>query len=116
MKKLLKLSLVVLFTISGLSILKAHDHGVTKEFNVKGNCGMCESSIEKAAKAVDGVSFADWDKKTKVIKVTFYTEKTDVHKIHMAIAKVGHDTEIHKADDEVYSKLPKCCLYDREEK
>ena len=37
----------------------------TEEFKVFGNCGMCKSRIEKAAKAVDGVSMAEWDKKTK---------------------------------------------------
>ena len=84
-----------------------------EEFKVYGNCGMCESRIEKAAKSIDGVSMADWDKKTKMIKVSFDADKTDVHKIHMAIAKVGHDTEMHKADDKVYSKLAGCCKYDR---
>jgi hypothetical protein len=48
-----------------------------------------------------------------MIKVSFDGSKTDVHKVHMAIAKVGHDTEMHKAKDEVYSKLPGCCKYDR---
>jgi mercuric ion binding protein len=31
----------------------------------------------------------------------------------MAIAAVGYDTEMHKAKDEVYNKLPECCKYDR---
>ena len=77
---------------------------------------MCETRIEKAANSVDGVTSADWDKETKMIKVTFDTEKTDLHKIHMAIAKAGHDTDMHKASQETYDKLPGCCKYDREEK
>jgi hypothetical protein len=48
--------------------------------------------------------------------VKFDDTKTDVHKVHMAIAKVGHDTEMHKAKDEVYNELPGCCKYDRAEK
>lgn len=115
MKKLLKLALIAIFTISGLSNLKAEDKKETKEFKVFGNCGMCETRIEKAAMAVEGVSTADWNKETKMIKVTFDSETTNVHKIHMAIAKVGHDTEMHKADDKVYAALPGCCLYDRPE-
>ena len=33
----------------------------------------------------------------------------------MAIAKAGHDTDMHKAKDEVYNELPSCCKYDRTE-
>jgi hypothetical protein len=31
--------------------------------------------------------------------------------IQKAIAQIGHDTEKFKAPDEVYNKLPECCLY-----
>ncbi len=85
----------------------------TEKFKVYGNCGMCEKRIEKAAKSVDGVSTADWDKKTKMMEVTLDDSKTDVHKVHMAIAKAGHDTKMHKAKNEVYNELPGCCQYDR---
>ena len=43
----------------------------TEKFEVKGNCGMCEKRIEKAALSVDGVLAADWDKETKMIDVKF---------------------------------------------
>ena len=82
-------------------------------FKVAGNCGMCETRIEKAATSVDGVLSADWDKETKMIDVKFDSDKVDTHKVHMAIAKVGHDTKMHKASDEVYDNLPGCCKYDR---
>jgi len=87
--------------------------GKTEKFEVAGNCGMCETRIEKAAKSVEGVSTADWDKETKMIEVKFDAEKTNLHKIHQAIAEVGHDTKMHKASDEVYDKLPACCKYER---
>ena len=82
-------------------------------FEVAGNCGMCETRIEKAAKTVDGVLSADWDKESKMIEVKLTSEKVEIHKIHMAIAKAGHDTKMHKASDEVYDKLPGCCKYER---
>jgi len=85
----------------------------SEKFKVSGNCGMCESRIEKAALAVDGVSIADWDKDTKMVNVTFDSSKTDIHKVHMSVAKVGHDTQMHKAKDDVYNKLPECCKYER---
>ena len=82
-------------------------------FKVAGNCGMCETRIEKAANSVDGVVSADWDKESKMIDVKFNSEKVDIQKVHMAIAKAGHDTKMYKAENEVYDKLPGCCKYER---
>lgn len=84
-----------------------------EKFKVAGNCGMCETRIEKAVKGVDGVSSAEWDKETKMVAVSFDPSKTDLHKIHMAIAEAGHDTELHTASNETYEKLPACCKYER---
>ena len=36
-------------------------------FGVRGNCGMCKTTIEKAAKSLDGVAEANWDVKKKSI-------------------------------------------------
>lgn len=85
----------------------------TEKFLVNGKCEMCEKRIEMAALSVEGISKADWNKETKEISVTLDDSKTDIHKVHMAIAKVGHDTPMHKASDDAYSKLPSCCKYDR---
>lgn len=104
------ISLVSLLLMGVLTVFAGNK---TEKFEVKGNCGMCETRIEDAAKSVDGVSKAEWDKTTKQIELTFDDSKTDIHKIQMAIAKVGHDTGMHKAEDEVYNKLPGCCKYDR---
>ena len=87
--------------------------GNETSFKVYGNCGMCENRIEKAALGVEGVNSADWDKETKMLKLTCDVSKVKVENIHKAIAKVGHDTDKAKADDEVYSNLPGCCKYDR---
>lgn len=106
------LSLVVMFVFGTFMVFASNK---TEKFKVKGNCGMCEKRIEKAALSVDGVSKADWDKETKKLEVVFDDSKTNVHKVHMAVAKVGHDTEMHKAKDEVYNELPICCKYDRAE-
>ena len=105
------LSLAMVLGWSTLSLLAQSVK--TEKFEVAGNCGMCETRIEKAAKSVDGVSSADWDKETKILEVSFDQDKTDVHKIHLAVASVGHDTKMHKASDEVYDKLPACCKYER---
>jgi copper chaperone CopZ len=36
---------------------------------------MCETRIENAAKSVDGVLSADWDKETQMIDVKFDSDK-----------------------------------------
>lgn len=106
------LSLIALFVLGAVSVFAANK---TEKIEVKGNCGMCESRIEKAVKAVDGVSKADWSEDTKKLEVTFDDTKTSLDKIEMAVAKVGHDTPNHKAAKETYDKLPDCCKYDRAE-
>lgn len=104
--------LLVMFFVGTTSLIAGTK---TEKFKVSGNCDMCKNRIEKAALSIEGVSKADWNKETNMILVTFDDSKTDVHKIHMAIAKVGHDTEMHKANDEAYSELHGCCKYDRSE-
>lgn len=103
-------SLVSLFLLGTMTLVA---QSKTEKFMVYGNCGMCEKRIETAANSVEGVTASDWNKKTKQMEVTFDQSKTDVHKVHMAIAKVGHDTDMHKAKDKDYNKLADCCKYDR---
>ncbi|MGH1384029.1 heavy-metal-associated domain-containing protein [Kordia sp.] len=85
-------------------------------FGVRGNCGMCKSTIEKAAKGVEGVASANWDVDKKKIDVSFDDTKTDVMAIHKAIAASGYDTEKVAGNEEAYKKLPGCCQYDHKMK
>lgn len=85
----------------------------TEKFKVGGKCGMCKARIEKAANSVDGVTSAEWDKESQMIEVSFDEAKTKILKVHEAIAEVGHDTELIRADDETYANLPSCCDYER---
>lgn len=105
------LSLLVLMGISSITLFATPIK--TEKIKVAGNCGMCETRIENAAQSVEGVTTADWDKESKQLTVSFDEAKTNVDKIQKAVVKVGHDTEMYKADDEVYSKLPACCKYER---
>ncbi len=105
------LSLVVMFVFGTFVVFAGIK---TEKFEVRGKCGMCEKRIEKAALSVDGVSKADWNKETQKLEVVFDDTKTNVDKIQKAVAKVGHDTEKYKAPDDVYNKLPGCCLYERD--
>jgi len=96
-------------------VVKKNDIAMTEAtFGVRGNCGMCESTIEKAVKDLDGISKADWDKDKKKIAVAFDDSKTNVDAIHNAIAASGYHTEKVAANEEAYSNLPECCQYDHE--
>lgn len=104
--------LCILFLLGSVNLFA---QSTTKNFMVKGNCEMCEKRIETAAKAVDGVTQADWDKDTKMMEVTFDASKTSEDAVQLAIANVGHDTPMHKSDPNVYNDLPKCCQYSKDE-
>ena len=84
----------------------------TETIAVSGNCGMCKSSIEKAAMAA-GVTEATWDKDKKTILIKYDPATTSAAKVQQGIAAVGYDTRDVKATDKSYKKLPACCHYDR---
>ena len=84
----------------------------TDTFKVYGKCEMCKSRIEKALKT-DGVTGADWVIKTNMLTVTYDPSKTNSAVLGKKLASVGHDTEKFKATDDVYTKLPGCCHYER---
>jgi mercuric ion binding protein len=83
-------------------------------FGVRGNCGMCKSTIEKAAKGVGGVMSAIWDVDQKKISVSYDDSKTAPMAIHTAIAASGYDTEKVAGSEAAYKDLPGCCKYDHE--
>jgi len=110
----MKTRILSLVMIMGISTMALFSQAAKKEtFEVAGNCGMCKTRIEKAAKGVNGVSDAQWNQETKMIEVSFNPDKADLDKIHQAIADAGHDTKMYSAEDEVYDKLPACCKYER---
>lgn len=125
MKKVI-FSVAILFTM-GLTSCKNNNKPkeetteITKEiatneisFGVRGNCGMCKSTIEKAVKEVEGISEANWNKDKKMITISFNGSKTDEMAIHRAIAASGYDTDKMSGNEEAYQNLPSCCKYDHE--
>lgn len=110
----MKKTIVIMFSaLMMLGIQNLYAETKSDKFKVSGNCGMCEKRVEKAALGVKGVSKADWNKDSKVMVVDFDASKTSLDKVEAAIAKVGHDTPIYKADAKTYASLPACCQYDR---
>ena len=84
----------------------------TETIKVSGECGMCKSKIEKAAKSA-GASFAEWNVDKKVLTVKYNSSSTNTAKIEQAVANAGYDTQNIKATEEAYNKLHGCCKYDR---
>jgi mercuric ion binding protein len=81
------------------------------KLKVSGNCGMCKSSIEKAAKTA-GATTANWDMDAKILTLMF-DNKTNLDKIETAIAAIGYDTEHKTSTKAAYDALHECCKYDR---
>jgi periplasmic mercuric ion binding protein len=82
----------------------------TETIKISGNCDLCESKIEKAAK-LEGVSKADWNQETKVLTLVYDPSKVKSDDVQKKIAAAGYDTEKYKADDKAYNTLPGCCKY-----
>ncbi len=84
-------------------------------FGVRGNCGMCKSTIEKAALSVDGVEEASWSTESKILDIKTKSSLDSITvKIHQAVANSGYDTELISAIEDNFSSLPGCCQYNRE--
>ena len=81
-------------------------------FGVRGNCGMCKNTIEKAANGVEGLESVEWDGSKKQVSVSFDDTKTTLIAIHKAIANSGYDTDKFTGNEESYKNLPGCCQYD----
>ncbi|MFC0772869.1 heavy-metal-associated domain-containing protein [Terrimonas alba] len=108
MKTLKIFSFVALLMVSTASFAQSK----TETIPVSGNCGMCKSKIEKAAKTA-GAADAKWDVDAKTLTVKYNSSTTNAAKIQTAVAAVGYDTRDVKATNEAYNKLHGCCQYDR---
>lgn len=88
------------------------DNSKTSTVKIYGNCGMCESAIEKAGN-VKKVAVVEWNKDSKMATLTYDSVKTNQDEILRRIALAGYDSEHFFAPDEAYAKLPACCHYER---
>ncbi|KFF22209.1 TonB-dependent receptor domain-containing protein [Chryseobacterium sp. JM1] len=102
--------------ILGLMILSVHfiaAQNLSKnQFKVKGNCEMCQTRIETAAKKAGA--------KTAVYSIDLQTltletdGKVSTDEILKKVADAGHDNEKFKSPDNAYAGLPGCCHYERD--
>jgi periplasmic mercuric ion binding protein len=92
MKSNIILSIIALFLFNAVSAQKK------ETVKVWGNCGMCQKTIETAAKSA-GAPEAQWNTESKVLTVAYKAKKTDLTKIEQAIAAAGYDTQNFTAPD-----------------
>ena len=85
----------------------------TETVKIYGNCGMCETNIEKAGN-LKKVASVDWNKDTKMATLTYDATKTNQDEILKRIALAGYDSDAFLAPDDVYANLHGCCQYDRD--
>lgn len=110
--KTLNIYAALLFSIFAINFSFAQTSAKSETIKVWGNCDMCKSKIEKAAKA-GGATMANWNEKTKILNASYSTSSTNSEKIQKSIAASGYDTRNFKADNNSYNKLMSCCKYDR---
>jgi len=109
--KTLKIFFLLVMSTSVASIALAQNIK-TESIPVSGNCGMCKSTIEKAAKSA-GAKEANWNVEKKELTVKYSSSSSNAAKIQNAVAAAGYDTRDVKATKEAYERLHSCCQYDR---
>lgn len=121
--KTIKILFAIVIAFATIQIANAQSGRLGINYNTKiqkikvyGECGMCKSRIEKAARSIDGVKSVSWDVDTKMLRLEYIMYKKSVpDDVQQKLAATGHDTEKYKADDAVYQKLPDCCHYQRKQ-
>ncbi len=111
--KTISLFAAIIFSIFTINTSTAQT-AKTETIKVWGNCGMCKTTIEKAAKKA-GAKTASWNEDSKELQVSYAVSKTSSAKIQEAIAKSGYDTQDFTAVKSAYDNLHGCCKYDRKE-
>ena len=86
----------------------------TETVKVYGNCEMCKSRIESAIYR-KGISEGGWNTDTKILSLSYNSEKITVDEILKQLAYAGYDNEKFLAPDDAYTNLPGCCQYTRKD-
>lgn len=81
---------------------------------VKGNCGMCKTTIEQSVLKLDFIKEANWSIKTKILSLKL-ENSIDFNEniLEETISLSGYETTNTKANQDAYNSLPQCCKYDK---
>ena len=112
MKNSFKNIMVATFVLLSFTINAQIKNSKTETVKIYGNCGMCETNIEKVG-TIKKVAKVDWNQETQMSTLTYDTTKTNQDEILKRIALAGYDSDKFLAPDDVYNNLHGCCQYDR---
>jgi copper chaperone CopZ len=112
MKKSLNTLMIAILLVLSTTINAQIKNSKTETVKIHGNCGMCETKIEKAGN-IKNVASVDWNQDTGMANITYDSTKTNKDEILKRIALVGYDSDKFLAPDDVYNNLHGCCQYDR---
>ena len=112
MKNSFKKVMVATFVLLSITINAQIKNAKTETVKIYGNCGMCETKIEKAG-TIKKVAKVDWNQETQMATLAYDATKTNQDEILKRVALAGYDSDKFLAPDDVYNNLHGCCQYDR---
>jgi copper chaperone CopZ len=115
MNSIKKIVMAIIVLLSVTSVNAQIKNTQTETVKIYGNCGMCETTIEKAGN-IKKIARVDWNKDSKMAILTYDSQKTNQEEILKRIALAGYDSTSFLAPEAAYNNLPGCCQYDREAK
>ena len=108
----MKETFLILFAILSFGFAQAQKTIETVEIQTSAVCDMCKETIEKQLAFTKGVTAANLDVKTAIVKVSYKANKTTVEEIRTAINEVGYDADDSPAAEKAYENLHHCCKKD----
>jgi len=103
--------IIIILTVISMTGFSQKSKYETSQIKVYGNCEMCQERIENALDVV-GIRKATWNIETKMLEITYLSNKISLEEIHQICADIGHSTEKAPVKKEVYKNLHHCCKYD----
>ena len=86
----------------------------TVEIKTSAVCNMCKERLEHDMAFEKGVKSVELNNETKVLTITFKTNKTNKEELKKAVTKIGYDADELQADQKAHDRLPDCCQKDVE--
>lgn len=103
----MRISLVIMLFFATSAVAQNQKYII----DVRGNCNLCKTRIEKAAIKTKGVKYAFWRAETEQLTLILNANKTSIDQVAKNIAAVGHEANGVAVVDSVYAALPMCCQY-----
>jgi mercuric ion binding protein len=99
---------IFLFALQG-AVAKGGATEATLLIKTSAICKECKDRLESMLAYEKGVVKSELNVDTKVLSVTYKSNKTTPEKIKKSITEAGYDADELKADPKAYNKLPRCC-------